>query len=77
MSQHYAEHITSNACLELYHKWETVRFNGKTHYVECKRCGSRKAYQEVGGHQPIDLSWIDTGEWFDVSKINLPNIGAQ
>lgn len=42
----------------IWHRWKLVWSTRKTHYEECTGCGSRRAWQELGGHQPIDMNWI-------------------
>ena len=45
------------------HFYSEMRNTGIWSYRQC-RCGKRKIVQVgFGGHQPVDRSWIETGEF--------------
>lgn len=45
-------------CL-LFHRWITVKDNGKTKYSQCQNCNTRKVEQTGSGYQPIDYDWVN------------------
>ncbi len=47
-----------NKCL-LWHCWELIFGNSKTHYFVCKKCSSRKAEQQSGNYQSIDWDFLN------------------
>lgn len=43
--------------------WETVKDTGATLYQVNRISGKRRVLRSCGGHQPVDLGWLRSGEW--------------
>lgn len=49
-----------------WHRWKAVRDTGFTVYQECRKCKERRVWQKgCGVYQPVDWSWLESGEWAD------------
>jgi len=54
--------VNSKIKCRLWHRWELIFGNQKTHYFICEKCGSRKAEQQPGGYQPINMDFLSKAE---------------
>ena len=64
MGQRYAAKFpASGAQCSRGHKWEIVKECDEFRYEECSRCHARQVRQDYSGHRPIDIGWVETGEW--------------
>lgn len=52
-----------------FHRWRIARDTGAFRYVDCERCDARRVYRVAAYGQPVDLGWLETGEW---SPMNPP-----
>jgi len=62
--------LSKNKCL-FWHHWQQYSSTGKTSYFICKKCGSRKAVQIIGGYQPIDWNFLNIETTLTLDKTQI------